>query len=207
MAEVPTADLLGLDPLLGSQPQTLWAPTPLNRPLPLPPTLSDWEVLGDGERRDIPVQTETSRWFKGRVLPVLGDGAVELLKASVQYGGRYLRGELDEPEDPPRKRPKGPIPILDDSATAERTREMMEAIRQTKVAQELRQAAAKEANLTAKTSIQMWLNENRVTLVLAAAALLLLYLLRSNSGGGGSDLPNFPNLPGPNFGKRRYYYA
>ena len=186
------------EPLLG----------PPKKPLPLTPqrrSEDDWEVLGDGGRRDIPVQTETSGWFKGRVLPVLGDGAVELLKAGVQYGGRYLRGELDEPEEPPAKRPR-PIPILDDSAAAAHAREMLEAMRQTKVAQEFRQAAAKEANLTAQTSIQMWLNENRVTLVLAAAALLLLYLLRSNSGGGSGNF-DLPSLPGPNFGKRRYYYA
>ena len=181
----------------------LWLPTPptLSQPDPDP----DWELLSAGTREPIPVQTEPSGWFRGRVLPVLGDGAVELLKASVQYGGRYLRGELDEPEERQPKRPRA-IPILDNSATADRTREMLEAVRQTKVAQEFRQAAAKEANLTAQTSIQMWLNEHRVTLVLAAAVLLLLYLLRSDSRGGSGNF-DLPHLPGPNFGKRRYYYA
>jgi hypothetical protein len=171
-------------------------------------TPNEW-VEVDGSRDPIPVQTETSGWFKGKILPLLGEGAEELLKSGIQYGGRYLRGELDEPEEPPAKRPRAPIPVLDSTEAADRARELMERMRESKVGQEIRQGMAKEANLTAQTSIQMWLNENRVTLVLAAAALLLLYLLRSDKGKGGGDynLPNFPNLPGPNFGKRRYYYA
>ena len=187
MEPLRTADLLGLDPLLQ----------------PDPP------LLGGGyeeiRRPPIYVTTAPNSWYGQQVRPVLMDGAVELLKASVQYGGRYLRGDLDESEERRPKRPRGPIPILDDSAAAAKAREYMEGIRQSKVVQEIRQVAAKEVNLTAQTSIQMWLNENRVTLVLAAAALLLLYLLRSNSGGGSGNV-DLPNLPGPNFGKRRYYY-
>ena len=177
---------------------------PPNKPLPATP--NEW-VEVDGSRVPIPVQTETSGWFKGEILPVLGEGVKELLKSGIQYGGRYLRGELDEPEEPPAKRPRAPIPVLDDTGAAERAREVMQRMRESKVGWEIRQGMAREANLTAQTSIQMWLNENRVTLVLAAAALLLLYLLRSDKGGGDYNLPNLPNLPGPNFGKRRYYYA
>jgi len=148
----------------------------------------------------MPVQTETSLWWRQNAKPVLADGLVDIMGGLFYAGGRYLRGE-------PTKKPKVE-PVRQDAWKA-KVGEVYQQASDSTYGRVIRQEFANQAKLSFQESIQNWVENNRVTLVLAAAALLLLYLLRSNKGGGGGDynLPNLPNLPGPNFGKRRYYYA
>jgi hypothetical protein len=159
----------------------------------------------------MPVQTEPSAWWNQDVKPVLAEGIVDIMGGLFHAGGRYLRGE-----DPlPIKKPKVE-PVWEEPESEFRPnrpnwhRQVNDAYQRASDSswgKEIRKQAAYQAKLSFQESIQNWVENNRVTLVLAAAALFLLYLLRSDKGGGDYNLPNLPNLPGPNFGKRRYYYA
>jgi hypothetical protein len=172
-----------------------------------PPPPDEW-VEVDGSRNPIPVQTEPSAWWNQDVKPMLAEGLVDIMGGLFHAGGRYLRGE-----DPLAiKKPKvGPVWEEPESEFRPNWRRQVNDAYQhasdSPWGKAIRRQAAYQAKLSVQESIQNWVENNRVTLVLAAAALFLLYLLRSDKGGGDYNLPNFPNLPGPNFGKRRYYYA